>query len=83
MNILSLINTISSVLTIGLFIYLIFQVKIYTNKLVKESAESNTGNETKEFIDSSKALIKDKSFRIKVFVLCGLILVNILTVLFM
>lgn len=79
MNILSLINTISSVLTLGLFIYLCFQVKIYTNNLTKES----TGNDTKEFIDSSKALIKDKSFRIKVYILCGLILVNILTVVFM
>lgn len=79
MNILSLINTISSVLTLGLFIYLCFQVKIYTNNLTKESAE----NDTKEFIDSSKALIKDKSFRIKVYILCGLILVNILTVIFM
>lgn len=79
MNILSLINTISSVLTLGLFIYLCFQVKIYTNNLTKESAE----NDTKEFIDSSKALIKDKSFRIKVYILCGLILVNILTVVFM
>ena len=81
MSAMYVINLISSIASLILFIYLCFQVRASIN--TKSENNEKQDGEAKEFFDSSRAMIKDRSFRIKVFVLCGLIVVNIVTILIM